>query len=115
MNRQEAFETVWNKFVVEGAPPSKDSYHLSCFYYMGDGRRCAIGLLVTEDEAKVLQRNYPNSGINRVLKDRALPESVLGLGENFLLQLQRTHDDYAGNVKDRLERFSNAWHMRIPS
>lgn len=60
MNRQEAFDIVWKAFVVEEAPVSMEQDaggRSKCLYWGAEGRkRCAIGRIVDEEGAKMLQK-----------------------------------------------------------
>ncbi len=61
-----------------------------CQYITGDGRKCAIGRLITDDLASNLEKNYGGKRVNDVFK--FLPKDIQELGEDFLEYLQTLHD-----------------------
>ena len=51
MTNQEAFNKVWDHFIVKKGPPSIawDGEAHRCFYRMGNGAKCAVGVLISDD------------------------------------------------------------------
>jgi hypothetical protein len=95
MTNQQAFDKVWDWFVVQKNPPSFDGR--SCRYRANqtpNGPRCALGLFIPDEEYTV---RIENGGIRWL--QQAHPDLVArwlpGLGFEFLAQLQWAHDQAA--------------------
>jgi hypothetical protein len=87
MEAQEIFETVWNHFVVGGAALSKDPFDNACYYRAPDGRKCAVGVLVTDEEC----RYFGFSSVRTLDIDKKLP-ARLRPHVDMLVRLQTMHD-----------------------
>ena len=108
---QEAFNAVWQAFVVEKRPFGRDS--IKCVYRGPNGERCAVGVLLRDEE-------YSRSmeGCN-VTTGAPFPprfaESVVFLG-----RLQRIHDVNARNgdyttLTDQLRALAWEYNLIIPA
>ncbi len=135
--RQEAFNKVWNYFVVEKHGPSAEILSngaVRCQYRGENGCRCAVGFLLPDAEyvpdmenlipfaSKWDNGNYIDPWKNVI--------SLRPLGEGFLEDLQSCHDDVAGFegeeqrlctpeefnplIKEALESFANNYDLTIP-
>jgi hypothetical protein len=89
ISAQQIFDTVWQRFVVEMAPRAVTHDEHCVYYDAGSGLRCAVGVLMTEDEAIRAQMYDGSVGwlmTKDVLPDRLRPHVRL------LQQLQSAHD-----------------------
>ena len=93
MNMQEAFDKVWERFVVEGRPASVRVVNGTkrCKYRGPRGARCAVGLLISGDEYRP-EMEGKSAG---ELVEAFDPPSLRALDCNFLEDLQNAHDDAA--------------------
>ena len=116
MNRQEAFDVVWQRFVVDKARAGYIVDDEECVYIGDDGRRCAIGALCTEVEAGKLS----SGNVGAVWGQ--LPKKVAGLGIGFLRFLQLAHDnaatesaeeDFHEAVEAKLRGFAKTWALEV--
>ena len=98
MTKQEAFDEVWNYFVVEGNPQAKGENGF-CRYRTKDGCRCAAGVLIRDEEYNPL---FENKTIETILRNNCrsefkTPQSLIDrLGEilHFVGHLQGAHDSF---------------------
>lgn len=110
---QEAFDKVWDWFVVQGKPRSLNEDG-GCAYRGKDGARCAVGVLVPDEEIGFLQEGpsiWSNShGWGRL-------DSLKGLDKHgFLTPLQACHDE-AGcgkGIESRLRKFAEKQGLSVP-
>lgn len=89
MTRQEMFDKIWNHFIEEDAPWSV-SEKWDCQYRGGDGKKCAVGLLLPDS---LYHPDMEGKGIERVFLH--FPEVKAFFGEHnmhFLDACQRAHD-----------------------
>lgn len=112
MNYQEAFNKVWDRFVVHDSPRGLDEYNN--YSYRGlNGSRCAVGMFIPDE------LYHPDmEGI--AIYDDACPYLAnlhieMGWTKadlNFLTDLQNTHDRddfddgremYLGHIADKYE------------
>ena len=95
MKQQEAFNKVWQHFVVEKNPPGRSGDGIGCFYCTPEGNRCAVGALVTMEEAKKMVAD--ELGSVRHMQEFNwriyIPESIRNLDRQFLIALQDSHDN----------------------
>lgn len=90
MNEQEIFNTALWAIVRQGKP-AYDRHH-GCVYYTREGNRCAIGWLLSEEEA----RNFPAGTVNGLFTQDALPPSLVP-HLPLLIEIQRAHDGNSGS------------------
>ena len=96
MTTQEAFNTVWQHFVVEKNPPATfitDDGRVRCRYRDSDGNRCAAGVLI------------PDHLFNELMEGQSISSLLYGYPEvrrllhevppHFLARLQGCHDSVA--------------------
>lgn len=130
MKRQDAFNIVWNHFVVNKGKPSVDRDSISCLYRGEAGAKCAIGVLLPD-------KNYEKSLEGEELEFVASLIPGLRVKENlgFLRQLQQAHDDasdkndgiadakyeiadvktFRKNIKVKLTELAENWKLKIPA
>lgn len=94
MTEQEAFDIVV-KHLFEQKRPSMSCARGRlempiCAYRGVEGRKCAIGALISDEEYSPELENRDVLALNR---DGALPPSLAGLDIDFLVELQAIHDD----------------------
>ena len=100
---QEAFNKIWDWFIVQGKPaglePNTDG---ACKLRTSDGKCCAVGLLIPDDEYEVSLESCavdPETLIFRV-------PALNGLGALFLVDIQAAHDAAAYKVVDFHKRIT---------
>lgn len=117
MTKQEIFDKVWQYFIVEKHERSAVDQH--CFYRhpSGDGRRCAAGLFIKDEE---YHKKLETFGVDCPDVARALTKSGFPAGQQareFLREIQRVHDRSSGNVVDEreLRRCALVNNLEVPS
>lgn len=128
MTRQEMFNKAYLGVIKQGGPAVQSNPNtegLMCSYLAPDGRKCAVGHLMTEEELKVMGRF--KGGVQDLADDWAdclpYPEWLFG-NENldFLNHLQDTHDnlmDYDGAefvdvYKYNMAKFAAFYNLTVP-
>lgn len=124
MDKQEAFNKVWQHFVVEKQPPGRSvtDVYGSCSYCTPEGHRCAIGALVTEEEAKEMARATVGS-IRHMTPDiweKYMPKSIRSLDKQFLVELQDAHDSpgcgsFHLNFETSLRCIADNFTLQVPA
>lgn len=126
MTNQEMFDIVWTKYVIEGQPSAYNGH--GCEYRTTDGRRCAIGWCLSEEE---LDHIYAQKTIHWGMGTMDKPLSTctanivireMGLDMNpiFANKLQYIHDLFASNprfnkeVEEGLRGFALQYNLTIP-
>ena len=84
MERQEAYDKAVAGLASQGFRPSTDGS--TCQYITEGGERCAVGWLMTAEQAASLPEG------NVVDVHSYLPDEVAELGGRFLTDLQKAHD-----------------------
>ena len=104
LTQQQVFSRVWQHFVEEGAPRSfvtVDSRRQVCKYRGKDGARCAVGLFMTDREAKA--GDASGSGVFLILQRGGCAE-LEGQQVGFMDEMQQAHDKARdGNIRECLE------------
>ena len=119
MTRQEAFDIVWQKFVVERTEPGivPGTAGPTCKYLTEDGRRCAIGWLVSEELAQ--EMSHFNYRIGALFDYFPTLQTQMGRNVLFYSHLQKCHDeasqapasDFHKSIEESLQAL--AWHQRL--
>ena len=93
--KQQLFDAVVNHLLTQRERASGLS--LGCLYRTDTGLACAVGCLVTDDEAHDMDNNMhgtqPTTTLSSLVDDRKLPERLLPFVD-LLDRLQRIHDSY---------------------
>lgn len=128
MTRQEMFNKAYLGVIKQGDPavqshPNTDG--LMCSYLAPDGRKCAVGHLMTEEELKVM--GAFKGGVQDLADDWAdcLPRPEWLMGDknlDFLSHLQDTHDNLMGydgaefveNYKYDMAKFASFYDLTVP-
>ena len=114
MTQQDAFNKVWDWFVVQKHPPSR--YDGPCAYRGKNGNRCAIGLLIPDADYN------PSCELNTIEElygGPLIPD--LGLPLDFLTSLQEAHDlaypgdQFTGIITVALEQVAEKYNLTIPT
>lgn len=113
MTAQEIFNTVWAAMIAQGEQ-SRDGG--ACLYRGPQGLKCAVGHLLTDDEARAV----PNgSSVLSLYADGFLPER-LHPHIDLLIGLQRAHDheaiedEWLETFKKRARRIANGFNLTVP-
>jgi hypothetical protein len=135
MNKQEVFNKVWNHFVVNLGPASRDSE--GCFYRGPNGAKCAIGIFIADEDYSdemeglaIIDSNETNSyGVpgHRKLSEavkKGIPDLNLDNQEElyFLNHLQDCHDSagegsgpsFHREIKKNLTNFAEEFNLEVP-
>jgi hypothetical protein len=112
---QEIFDRVWQRFVVERAPRAVNVYG-GCMYRTPGGRMCAVGCLLTDEEAEAIARARGNDSPVDTLRHRGLLPARLVPHVSLLRRLQATHDgpEFDGDRARRLRGVANLFDLTIP-
>lgn len=95
MNKQEVFDTVATGLIAQGRQ-SKDDTDTGCRYRGWEATKCAIGLLIKDEDYNVALENNPVSdlGIQRALKSSLGLDCLTDAELRFLEDLRQVHDEY---------------------
>lgn len=101
MNRQEAFDLIWNGMIKQGKPCVAWIDNLRTCRLKSNGKSCAIGFLIPNDQYKVAMED-DNINAMEILKDlhespeeRQEREELNVFHYTFLEALRECHDDAA--------------------
>lgn len=95
ITQQEAFNRVWNHFVVNKGKPSytkKEGYHVRCLYRNGENR-CAFGLLIPDDK---YDSAWEGDSASALLCRDSFPDIIEPTSASFYDDLQACHDHAIG-------------------
>lgn len=91
MNRQETFDFVLDAIIGQGGPAGRqEGWQFTCQYRAEDGKRCAIGHLITDEEAEALGGNNVCWAADHGTLPARFSDDVW-----FYANLQAAHDDAA--------------------
>ncbi len=113
MTNQDAFNIVWEHFVVKGNPPSRSELY-GCAYRGENGERCAAGLLIPDEKYTPKMEGFT---VYEGFVFDALPG---GLDVRFIGALQNAHDDadpktFREDVRESLEGVASRYGLEIPA
>ena len=96
MNKEQLYQTLNETISFYSDDPEKlrgVGSDGECKYFCDDsGNRCAIGRLMTVDEAKKAQREGESQGVSFLYNTKILPEALMEYPSWFLSHLQVLHD-----------------------
>lgn len=101
MSNQQAFDNVWQHFIVERHPlayvTNPEGRVVSCLYRTGDGENgCAIGCQIPDEMVRAQRLVDDNPSVATMLEDHAMCADYFAhCDDEFLGQLQGAHDDVA--------------------
>jgi len=100
MTHQELFDTCMEQLIKQGGPSRSESN--VCKYLSKNGTKCAVGILLKEDEYSPKMEFISVQGLvaNRLLPKRLIPYKEL------LLELQNVHDRINWSPSD-MEEFAD--------
>lgn len=117
---QQAFDKVWQRFVVEKASQSSkldaDGAEI-CAYRGLDGARCAIGLLIDdrdyrpEMEGRAAEKLHGLANSPLVLATLPLCDRD---GNTLCERLQSAHDDCFDRMRDELTAIAEQFGLQVP-
>lgn len=118
MTDQEIFDKVYAHFRANGFKVSWDGAS-KCMYRAPDGNRCAVGVLITDE-------NYYLDLEGSGAMEKCVVEALLGSGIerrqlSFVRRLQLAHDNLAFKVgdtlglKEALIEVAICYNLRLPS
>jgi len=116
MTNQQAFNKIWNHFIVnKGKKSSEGSY---CKYRDGAGNKCAVGVLIPDN---LYDKNLEGKGYAVLISEHeSMKVFFKDINIQLLLDLQCTHDD-AGYWdkgildKERLIEIAEEYELKIPT
>lgn len=112
MTKQQAFNKVWQHFVVEKNPPSINKKG-DCLYRGPNGEKCAAGLFIPDDK-------YRRSMECRPAECVADAMGVDTETAKFIRHLQACHDDasvhlrFTAEMERRLKSVAARFNLTIP-
>lgn len=127
MNNQEAFDIVWDHFIIKGNAKSMNTN--CCVYRSEDGNKCAFGLLIPEEfysrrfegnvASQILSMNHDThdkffdvSVVDLAIK---IQEHLVGVDRSLIIALQNAHDSFPfSNLRQRLELISERFNLKLP-
>ncbi len=118
VNDQDAFNRVWDYFVVKNNKPSRNEE--ACLYRF-NGKGCAIGCMLPDRLAKKADSlALDDSSINIVIKKFPEIASWFAYTSPLLLKdLQKAHDSWQYGIKkedkkESLRKVADKWFLAIP-
>lgn len=117
MTNQEAFDKVWQYFVVEGHPKAI-SGNGKCYYRSPDGHKCAAGCLIPDE---LYNSRWETSSIEAVMcMDDAIALLFSRVDPDLLQALQWAHDQaqrpsFHTDLQVRLRRVAEEFNLPIPT
>ncbi len=113
--KQQIFNRVWKHFITKGAPRAtrRAGTGKACVYINKHGDRCAVGVLLTREEAVRAQKK--GGAANDVPMPKRLQRNL-----EFLVELQRVHDQRWSDDMTPVERryalvsFASIWGLEVP-
>lgn len=125
MNNQEAFNKIWQHFVVNKAPPSFADYAgrgIACAYRGENGAMCAVGCLIPDE---MYTPHIEGNAIKSIIENNhhfpKITNFLSNVDVKFLEVCQRAHDEQAGwnyfhdNIKVKLTQIASTWNLTIPN
>ena len=115
MTEQEAFNKVWQHFVVEGNPRASDGAR--CWYrHPSSGAKCALGILIPDEKYSSFLEHI--AGWNMM---SSIPEVFGRISLPFVLDLRQTHDffppvrPFADHMRVELTEIASQYELTIPA
>ncbi len=111
MDRQEVFNTVYKHLLTQRKTAQKASTG-RCLYRTHDGLRCAVGCLLTDDEARRL--DDVTGTVTELYEEGALPDRLVPV-LTLLQELQSVHDTYPVEFwESHLMRVARTYELSVP-
>lgn len=118
MTLQDIFNTIWQKFIVEGAPRC-ESGELCMYAPIGNGTvGCFAGCLLPIETAKYFDKHWLGDSISTLFDKTFIDkhEKVVAPLREFtqqLSELQNIHDLYWKTRRDELILFAKRWGLEL--
>jgi hypothetical protein len=122
MTTQEAFDAVWDWFVIQRARRGWDVPVARCVYRGSDGCRCPIGRLLPDH---LYNPSMEGSSISQLIENFSdIEEHFTPCDVAFLNDLQLVHDnsvsaaggyDFNGYMQKKLRELAEVYELVIPS
>jgi len=115
---QEIFTIVVNHLRKQKYKSSEpdDNNHYTCLYHDPDGSRCAVGILINNEDYK---KEYEHNSLDKLLELRLLPEHLheeFWTHRRLLLDLQYLHDDMPiTKWEQHLKVLAHRYSLQLPS
>lgn len=100
---QELFNESWRGMKTQGFQPASNPATGTCSYLVTDGdKRCAIGHLMTKDEAVTAYGTFNTMMIEQLLPQRlaALTQQSMTFGSLLGAELQQCHDSAVASCRN---------------
>lgn len=115
MNNQEAFNKIWQHFIVEGNPQSMvNSFEGTCAYrgINGPNAKCAVGCLIPDE---LYSKDFEYRKINYLMEAYSeIRELFSGVNLDFLKECQYWHDYRFSELPDALVKLATKWNLTVP-
>lgn len=103
-NNQEAFDKIWAGIKAQGEP---SEVRHKCFYRGPGALKCAIGQLIPDEEYNPeFDSSRWDEGLGGVIK---AVSSLQKYDKNFLVAMQRIHDDSSASCRRSGDDFISFW------
>jgi hypothetical protein len=115
MTRQEMFDKVWEHFVVNKQPLSRDSTNF-CFYRGPGGEKCAAGILIPDE---LYDSGMESMKASHMLRQYPKVADALNINHDdmvFLDDLQAIHDNSCDlfQIQDLLVESAEHYGLKVP-
>jgi hypothetical protein len=117
VNEQEAFNEIWDHFIVKGSPPGNDEGDTFCCLRTRKGNCCHVGRLIPDEQY--------NEGLECAATD---PFSLMAkvpilqhLSKEFLDEIREAHDeaasfvDFTARDEKNLRQIAKDFNLTIPA
>lgn len=117
MTNQEAFDKVWNHFIVQNHGQSINPVSGFCKYRSGDPDSpcCAVGVLIPDD---LYETNMENKGVRFLMGIDAVKSLFSGVDLQLLRDMQIAHDGHSRqwrkSFEEALRYIATQWKLTIP-
>jgi len=120
MNQQEAFDKVWDWFVVQKNPPSVNQETGMCKFRGPKNTKCAVGVLIPDN---LYHKEYEAYVISEIKGTETLKDLFSLLSLSFLSDLQTAHDvaaiptglKFTSKVTSELTELAATYNLKCPA
>ena len=118
ITKQEAFNRAWQYFIKERHNPSTTHDHWSCLYRSPTGMKCAVGLLIPNEE---YSRDFEGMPLEDVFDQVPTLCDSPDLSVSYLRDLQQCHDEFASSpslfhtgMENKMRALAIRWNLSLP-
>ncbi|RWD43899.1 hypothetical protein [Mesorhizobium sp.] len=117
MITQELFDTIYLGLQAQGWQRSFDSQRDLCMYRGPEGRKCAIGQAIPDDEYDQAMDDGDDVGDVFICDDFHRRDMFMDLTKDQFIELQRAHDinDEPDQMRAAFEDIAGKYGLVIPS